>query len=126
VFIDKWVQNLARRTVRVRYLFLVRPISCSLLRAVESIRFPVTFADSNALPFDALDLAGFMVLCEVETGSPHHGVRKLRRPNVFRAVLFVNRKLATIYIRDHRCFVPARDKATVSSMTDLVDGPRVH
>jgi hypothetical protein len=29
-------------------------------------------------PFRALDLAGFMVLSEVGTGSPHHGVRKLR------------------------------------------------
>ena len=28
-------------------------------------------------------------------------------------------------LRNHRCFVPARDKATVSSMTDLVDGPHV-
>ena len=38
-----------------------------------------------------------MVLSEVETGSLHHGVRKLQRPNVFRAVLFVNRKLETRY-----------------------------
>jgi len=48
--------------------------------------FLCNFGDTNALPFDELDLAGYMVLSEVETGSPHHGVRKLRRPNVSGAI----------------------------------------
>jgi hypothetical protein len=43
--------------------------------ASRSNRLRDDFRLSQYPSFDALDLAGFMVLSEVETGSPHHGVR---------------------------------------------------
>jgi hypothetical protein len=61
-----------------------------------------------------------MVLSEVETGSPHYGVRKASGSIVNGAFTFIILKVLHIAMRNHRNFVPARDKATVNSMTEYL------
>ena len=64
-----------------------------------------------------LSLAGITVLSVVETGSPQHGIRRFGA--LCRVRTLLSKEGLRALLRAYRCFVPARDKATVCA-TDLL------